>query len=142
MSRETPPPVADNNPPSRRRPPPEPTTAVAQQTPPPVAPSVATNVGTNVGSTVPNGRGGPPMAQALDALMYGRVDPEQDRGQTGVRLPRYVTDAVRVLSATSRGRLSMQDVVTEAVKAYLPHDVLYAAWLRHGGEPEQQGGEQ
>jgi hypothetical protein len=75
------------------------------------------------------------MAQALDALMYGRVDPEQDRGQTGVRLPRYVTDAVRVLAATSRGSLTMQDIVTEAVKAYLPGDVLYTAWLRHGGEP-------
>lgn len=84
------------------------------------------------------------MAQALDALMYGRVDPEQDRGQTGVRLPRYVSDAVRVLAATSRGRLSMQDVVTEAVKAYLPGDVLYAAWLRHGGEPHanDQGADQ
>jgi hypothetical protein len=82
------------------------------------------------------------MAQALDALLYGRVDPEQDRAQSGVRLPKYVLDAVRVLAATSRGKANMQDIVTEAVKAALPHDVLYAAWLRHGGEPEHQGGEQ
>lgn len=142
MSRATPPPVSDPNPPGRRRPPDDPSTDMTRHQPVTAPPTVGTNVGTNVGTPVPNrtGTGGPPAAQAIDSLLYGRANPEQDRAQSGVRLPRYVVDAVRVVSATSRGRLNMQDVVTEAVKAALPYDVLYAAWIRHGGEPasEQQ----
>lgn len=131
MSRsDTPPPVSDPNPPrSRRQAPPDDSNAVERHT----ATTVGTNAGTNVGTPVP---GGPPSALSLAALMHGPVDPEQDRGQTGIRLPRYVTDAVRLVAATSRGRLAMQDIVTEAVKAYLPADVLHQAWVQHGGAPE------
>lgn len=142
-NRPAPPPVTDTNPPRRQRPtPPDDRNAVARHEPT-AAPAdgvtaTVTNVGTNVGNTVPGGPVGPPPATALDALLYGRVDPEQDRAQTGVRLPRYVADAVRVVSATSRGTLSMQDVVTNAVKSYLPEEVLHASWVRHGG----QGGTQ
>lgn len=143
-NRETPPPVQDTNPPRRTRTaPPDDRNAVQVHQPPAEqtngVTATVTDVGTNVGNTVPNVSGGPPAAMALDALLYGRVDPEADRAQTGVRLPRYVADAVRVIAATSRGKLSMQDVVTNAVKAYVPADVLAASWQRHGGQP---GGEQ
>jgi hypothetical protein len=143
-NRPAPPPVVDPNPPRQATRPAPPTETTAPGTP---GSSVAhqsgptafvTNVGTNVGNTVPGGSVGPTTATALDALLYGRVNPEQDRSQTGVRLPRYVSDAVRVVAATSRGALSMQDIVTEAVKAYLPHDVLVASWQRHGGSTDEQ----
>jgi hypothetical protein len=136
-TRPAPPPVVDPNPP---RPAPAEASSTVAVTPAPAQPTgetaFVTNVGTNVGNSVPD-RPGPTAATTLDALLYGRTDPDQDRGQTGVRLPKYVTDAVRVIAATSGGRLAMQDVVTEAVKAFLPADVLRAAYVRHGGNPDQ-----
>ena len=139
--RAAPPPVTATNPPRPpRQAPPAPQQPTAgnalahTQTDPDesttAATAFATNVGTNVGSTVP---GGPGVPMSLTALMHGALDPEQDRAQTGVRLPKYVADAVRVVVATSRGKLTMQDVVTEAVKAYLPPEVLRQAWQQHGG---------
>lgn len=134
-------PVVDPNPPRRRRtPPPDDGNSVAHTTRTSGVTATVTNGATNVGNEVPHQvpAGGPSAALSIDALLYGRTDPDQDRAQTGVRLPKYVTDTVRAVSVASRGKLSMQDIVTNAVKAYLPDDALRAAWLRHGGDPGDQ----
>lgn len=72
-------------------------------------------------------------ALTMGDLMHGAPDPEADLTQSGARLPRYVLDAVRAVVATSRGQWTMQRLVTEAVKAFMPPEVLTEAWQRHGG---------
>lgn len=137
--RQAPPPVVNANPPRppRPAPPEQPTTggALEPTSPAPAGATAfvtnpATNLGTNPGTTSGGGR------LDLGALLHGRVDLESDRAQTGVRLPRYVNDAVRATATVSKGRLSMQDIVTNAVKRYVPAEVLRQAWLEHGGDPD------
>jgi hypothetical protein len=141
--RQAPPPVVDTNPPRPPRPAPPadteqptPGNSVAQQQP---LTATVTNTGTNVGTSVPGGSPWGAPALSVESLLHGRVNPEDDRGQTGVRLPRYVTDAVRAVAHSSRGKLSMQDIVTAAVKAHLPGEVLTQAWAEHGGPVDEHG---
>jgi hypothetical protein len=67
--------------------------------------------------------------------MHGPVDPEADLAQSGIRFPRYLIDAMRATVATSRGRWDMQKLAREAVKGFLPPDVVAEAWQQHGGPP-------
>lgn len=142
-TRQAPPPVTDPNPPRPPRPvptdpTPDPTPGTDVEQTPGVTATV-TNTGTNVGNSVPGSSPWGAPALSIESLLHGRVNPEDDRGQTGVRLPRYVTDAVRAVANSSRGKLSMQDVVTAAVKAYLPEQVLTRSWAEHGGPVDHDG---
>lgn len=87
--------------------------------------------------SVPGRRSG--RGLTMGDIMHGRADPETDYAQSGVRLPRYVLDAVRVVVATSRGQWNGQRLVTEAVKAFIPPEILVEAWREHGGKEHPPG---
>jgi len=66
------------------------------------------------------------------ALFAGRPAPEVDLTQPGWRVPRYVKEAVR--QAGNLGRVSEQDIVTEALRAYEPlRDYLRQAYHQAAG---------
>jgi len=67
-------------------------------------------------------------------LMHGRgTDPEKLRSTNGIRLSPYVNDAIRAVVATSRGKWTKETLVQEAIKQFLPPEILTIAWQDHGG---------
>lgn len=86
----------------------------------------------------PPGGGGVPALTVragltMSDVMHGPTNPERDLAQTGVRLPKYVMDAVRSVVVTSRGQWTMQALIAEAVKSFIPPEILHEAWTQHGG---------
>lgn len=68
---------------------------------------------------------------SLAALMGGGIDPERDMVNPGARIPRYVKAAmetVAMLTKNSRTPVDQQTIVTEALKAYLPQEILETAY--------------
>lgn len=70
-------------------------------------------------------------------LMRGRANPYHDVGQSGVRLPLFLRDAVRTYVAVSRGQWTVQRLVSEAVEHFLAElgqdEIVEEAWQEHGG---------
>jgi hypothetical protein len=67
----------------------------------------------------------------LSALMRPRVDPELDLVAAGIRLPRYVKEALRLASVIDGS--PEQRIVAEALKGYLPSGLLDEAYRAAGG---------
>ncbi len=75
------------------------------------------------------------MSIALAALMSPQVDPELDLVAAGIRLPRYVKEALRLAAVIGRGQ--EQRIVAEALKAYLPGELLDEAYRAAAGGGKQ-----
>lgn len=78
-----------------------------------------------------DGAGG--RAISLAALVDTAPDPELDLVATTLRLPRYVLNALRATSQLSRR--SQQNLVTDALKAYLPGELQDQAYLNLTNRP-------
>lgn len=71
------------------------------------------------------------MSIPLSALMAPKIDPELDLVQGGARVPRYVDEAVRLASVISRK--PRQQILADALKAYLPPELLDEAYRNASG---------
>jgi hypothetical protein len=71
------------------------------------------------------------MSIPLAALMAPKLDPELDLVLSGARLPRYVDEALRLAALISRK--PRQQIVAEALKAYLPAELLDEAYRAASG---------
>lgn len=62
------------------------------------------------------------------AELIGGIDPEKDRYQSGIRLPKYVMEALRLQATLTRQE--QQDIAAAGVKAVLPAELLDATYQR------------
>lgn len=82
----------------------------------------------------PASSGLPPMlgsTVALADLVGGGVDPSRDLVAAGARVPRYLKAALAStasLTKNSRTPMKEQDILTAALLAYLPEDIVKQAW--------------
>lgn len=86
---------------------------------------------------VPADGGAGGRAISLAALMAGAPDPEVDLVPATLRLPRYVVNALKLTSQLTRR--SQQLLVTDAIKAHLPGELLDQAYLNVAHRPRPKG---
>lgn len=72
--------------------------------------------------------------------MRGQANPYNNVGQSGVRLPLFLRDALRSKVALSQGEWNTQRLVSEAVEWFLVEalgedELVEEAWTMHGGPP-------
>lgn len=81
---------------------------------------------------------GPTRSVPLGAFMAGRPAPDLDLAAAGIRLPRYILDALatQVVLSSNRGRrITKQELVADALRQALAPEIVEEAFRRHGGQP-------
>lgn len=77
----------------------------------------------------------PTVGLTLEDLMRDNTDPYAHVVQSGVRLPPFLQEAVRLTVQLSKGKLTAQELNIQALELLLPDEILDAAFIRHGGKP-------